>query len=241
MRSLCKIFWCILAVLLLDVTRGFAQQEFKLKGVLFENGAKIRIALAEVSNKRNGYAVGSNDLGLFEIKAQVGDTLLVTKRGFNDLTVVVSSSKDLVLKLNRGNMLNEVVITGKGKEKEMQAIEKDFKGKGSFYAGKPPIGLLSPFGGSPLTFLYELFGKTPRDARRFRRYHQTENEQTHVDQFFNKSIINKNTGLEGKPLEDFMIAYRPDYEKAKNWNSYDGLKWISESYKKYKDSLKVTQ
>lgn len=241
MKLFGKIFLCILTVLLFNAARGFAQQEFRLKGVLFENGTKIRIALAEISNKRNGYAVGSNDLGIFEIKALVGDTLLVTKRGFNDLTVVVSSSKDLVLKLNRGNMLNEVVIKGKGKEQEMKAIEKDFKDKGSFFSGKPPLALLSPFGGSPLTFFYELFGKTPRDARRFRKYHQTENEQSHVDQFFNKSIIAKNTGLEGKELEDFMIAYRPDYEIAKNWNSYDGLKWIAESYKKYKDSLKLTQ
>ncbi len=237
MKSLCRIFLCILAFILSGVASSFAQQEFKLKGVLFENGTKIRIALAEITNNHNHYAVGSSDLGLFEIRAQVGDTLLITKRGFNDVTGVVSSSKDLVLKLNRGNMLNEVLIKGQAKEKDLRDIEQDFKNKGSFYAGKPPIGLLSPFGGSPLTFLYELFGKTPRDARRFRKYHQTENEQTHVDQFFNKSIIAKNTGLEGKALEDFMIAYRPDYEKAKNWNTYDGLKWIAESYKKYKDSL----
>ncbi len=211
-----------------------AQQEFMLNGVLFESGSKIRIALAEVSNTRNRYVVGSNDLGLFQIRAIVGDTLVITKRGFNDLTVVVRSTKDLVLTLNRGNMLNEVVITGEGKKQTLDAIKKDFKDKGSFYGGKPPL-LSYIF--TPITAFYELFGRTPRNARRFNNYYNTEIQQTHVDQFFNKSLINKYTGLEGKQLDDFMINYRPDYEKTKNWNQYDGIKWITESYKKYSDTL----
>lgn len=211
-----------------------AQQEFMLNGVLFENGSKIRIALAEVGNKRNGYVVGSNDIGLFQIRAVVGDTLVVVKRGFNDLTVVVKSTKDLVLVLNRSvNMLNEVVITGESKKQTLDAIKKDFKDKGSFYGGKPPL-LSYLF--TPLTAFYELFGRTPRNARRFNNYYNTELQQTHVDQFFNKTLINKYTGLEGKQLDDFMINYRPDYEKAKNWNQYDGVKWITESYKKYTDT-----
>lgn len=211
-----------------------AQQEFMLNGVLFESGTKIRIALAEVSNTRNGYVVGSNDIGLFQIRAIVGDTLVIMKRGFNDLTVVVKSTKDLVLTLNRGNMLNEVVITGEGKKQALDAIKKDFRDKGSFYGGKPPL-LSYIF--SPITAFYELFGRTPRNARRFNNYYNTEIQQTHVDQFFNKSLINKYTGLEGKQLDDFMINYRPDYEKTKNWNQYDGIKWITESYKKYSDTL----
>ncbi|MEE1946617.1 hypothetical protein VRU48_15935 [Pedobacter sp. KR3-3] len=211
-----------------------AQQEFMLNGVLFENGSKIRIALAEINNTRNGYAVGSNDIGLFQIRAMVGDTLVITKRGFNDLTVVVKSTKDMVLTLNRGNMLNEVVITGEGKKQTLDAIKKDFKDKGSFYGGKPPL-LSYIF--TPITAFYELFGRTPRNARRFNNYYNTEIQQTHVDQFFNKSLITKYTGLEGQQLDDFMINYRPDYEKAKTWNQYDGIKWITESYKKYTDTL----
>lgn len=211
-----------------------AQQEFMLNGVLFENGTKIRIALAEVGNKRNGYVVGSNDIGLFQIRAVVGDTLVIAKRGFNDLTVVVKSTKDMVLQLNRGNMLNEVVITGEGKKQTLDAIKKDFKDKGSFYGGKPPL-LSYLF--TPLTAFYELFGRTPRNARRFNNYYNTELQQTHIDQFFNKTLINKYTGLEGKALDDFMINFRPDYDKSKNWTQYDGVKWITDSYKKYSDTL----
>ena len=66
----------------------------------------------------------------------------------------------------------------------------------------------------------------------------TEMQQTHIDAFFNKSIISSNTGLTGKELDNFMMNYRPEFEQSKNWNTYDGLKWIRESYKKYSDTAK---
>ena len=216
----------------------FAQQEFVQTGVLFENGSKIRIALAEITNLRNHYSVGSNDLGMFEIKSAIGDTLIVAKRGFNDVKIVVMSTKDIVLQLNRSaNILNEVVITGQNKKQALDAVKRDFKNKGSFYGGKPPI-LSYLF--SPLTAIYELFGRTPKNARRFNNMYVSELQNNQVDQLFNKNTINKNTGLEGKELEGFMINYRPDYEKAKNWTVYDSTKWIKDSYKKYTDTLKNT-
>lgn len=208
-------------------------QDFKLNGVVFDKESRQRVALVEISNKQNKYSVGSNDMGLFTIKANVGDTLLIIKRGFNDQQVVVKSSSDLIVYLNRGITLNTVVINGETKKQALDAIRRDFKNKGSFYAGKPPF--LS-FLFAPLTAIYELVGRTPKNARRFNNYYVTEMQQTHIDAFFNKSIISSNTGLTGKALDNFMINYRPAYEQSKNWNTYDGLKWIKESYKKYSDT-----
>ena len=229
-----------LLIAMLFSTAAFAQQEFKLTGVLIEEGTKIRIALADVTNIRNRYSVGSNDMGLFEIKAAIGDTVLISKRGFTDLRIVVGGTQALMLKLNRGMVLDEVLIKGKTKQQSLADIDRDFRAKGSFYAGKPPLALLSPFGGSPLTFFYELFGKTPRDARRFRKYWKTENEQSQIDRFFNPTLVNKYTGLENKELNSFMIRFRPDYAQTKNWGEYDGIKWIVDSYQKYKDNPKST-
>lgn len=226
-------FYSLIILCIGTTYQGFAQQDFTLTGVLFERGANIRIALAEVKNKRSGYSAGSNDMGIFSIKANVGDTLVVMKRNFNDLEVVVRNSKDLVLYLNRGTTLNEVVVTGQTKKQTLDELKKDFRDKGSFYGGKPP--LLS-FLGSPLTAIYELFGKTPKQARRFNRMYQTEMQDNVVDQLFNKTSINQHTGLTGKALENFMVDYRPDYEKAKTWTTYDAIKWINESFKKYSDT-----
>ena len=226
----------IIVTIFFPISKGFAQEEFKLTGVIFEKATKIRIALAEVTNKRNKYTVGSNDLGLFTIKALVGDTLIITKRNFSQLILTVTSSKDVITYLSRdANVLNEVTVYGQTKKQELASIQRDFKNKGSFYAGKPP--LLS-FIFTPLTAIYELFGRTPKNARRFNNMYVTEIQNSQVDQLFNKSTINENTGLEGKELENFMVNYRPDYNKAKNWTVYDATKWIKDSFKKYTDTLK---
>jgi hypothetical protein len=223
-------------LLLIFASMSAFGQEFMLNGAIFENGAKIRLALAEVYNTRNRYSVGSNDMGLFQIRAKVGDTLIISKRGFRDKTVAITETKDVIVNLTRSETtLNEVVINGQSKKQTLDAIRQDFRNKGSYYAGKPP--LLSYFF-TPLTALYELVGRTPNNARRFNKMYVTELQNNEVDQLFNKSTINKNTGLEGKELENFMVNYRPDYDKAKNWTVYDATKWIKDSYKQYTDTLK---
>lgn len=213
-----------------------AQGEFQLNGVVMESGSSIRIALAEITNKRSGFTVGSNDLGLFQIKAIVGDTLVIIKRNYADRQIIVLSNKDMIAYLNlSGTTLDQVDIRGQSKKAELNAIKKDFRDKGSFYAGKPPL-LSYIF--TPLTALYELFGSTPKKARRFGKYYNTEMQQTEIDGFFNESLIKKNTGMEGKELENFMLNYRPEYGKSKNWTEYDAVKYIRDSYKQYTDTLK---
>lgn len=231
-----KLIFSLFFVVVLFHQTAFAQTNVVINGVLFENQSKIRIALAEIKNKHSGFSSGSNDLGIFTIKANIGDTLLITKRNFNDLEVVVRTTKDLVLYLNKGTTLNEVVVTGQTKKKTLDELKKDYRAKGSFHAGKPPV---LAFLFTPLTAFYELFGKTPKQARRFNKMYQTEIQDSQVDQLFNKTTINQQTGLTGKELEDFLVNYRPTYEQSKNWNVYDAIKWINESYKKYGDTLKV--
>ncbi len=225
-------FLLFIAVFLFSIQ--IKAQEFMFNGVVFETGTKIRIALCEVSNLRNNYSVGTNDMGLFTIRAVIGDTLVISKRGFDDKKIVVTSTQSSSFYLNRGNTLKEVVINGTSQKQALDDIKQDFKNKGSFYAGKPPF---LAFLFQPLTALYETFGRTPKNARRFNNYYNTELQQTQIDRYFNRTIINQQTGLDGKDLDNFMINYRPDYEQAKNWNVYDGNKWIKESFKKYADTV----
>ncbi len=208
------------------------------KGVITERGTKIRIALAEITNKKNKLAVGSNDLGFFQIKADIGDTLLITKRNFISQQVVVTYNRELIIALTREALaLQEVTIKGQTRKQDLEDIRKEFRNKGSFYEGKPPISLLNPFGGSPLTFFYELLGKTPRKARRFKRYYDKEVKQIEIEQYFNKTIITSNTNLQGEALDKFMLNYAPGYKTVQNWSNYDAVKYIKEAAQRYTDSL----
>lgn len=225
------LFW---ALFFISTPSVFAQ-DFLLGGVVFEKGTSNRISGSEITNKRTGFKVTSNDLGLFQVKASIGDTLLVIKRDYSDAEVAVLTNKDIIVYLIGGRMLKEVNISGQTKKQELDELKRDYRNKGSFYQGKPPF--LS-FLFKPLTAVYELFGRTPKNARRFGRYYETELQQTQIDGFFNEPLIQSNTDLKGKDLEKFMLDYRPEYEKAKNWTQYDAIKHIRDSYKKYTDTLK---
>ncbi|MGY4383248.1 hypothetical protein ACVWYN_000267 [Pedobacter sp. UYP24] len=213
----------------------FAQQEFQLKGAILELGTTNRVVAAQVYNKRTTFTSTTNPLGLFEIKAAVGDTLFIYANEFSDSSIVVTSSMNLLIKLKRGTMLKEVKIIEQSKKQELTDMKQEYRNKGSFYSGKPP--LLSFFF-KPLTALYETFGRTPKNARRFGKYYQTEMQQTLIDGFFNETIIQENTDLKGSELEDFMINYRPKFEKAQYWARYDAIKYIKESYKTFKQNPK---
>jgi hypothetical protein len=234
MRRIPFVLLALLLVAFLPFSPAFAQQDFLMKGVVMESGTMNRIALAEITNKRNNFVVGSNDMGIFEIKASVGDTLVIVKRDFSDREVRVVGPTDIVVKLNR-TTLNTVNIYGQSKKQEMNQIKQDFRDKGSFYAGKPPL-LSYIF--TPLTAIYELFGKTPKNARRFNKYYNTELQQGEIDGFFNETLIQKETDLRGKDLEQFMLNYRPEYEQAKKWTEYDAIKYIRDNYAKYKATVK---
>ncbi|QDW26835.1 hypothetical protein FFJ24_019200 [Pedobacter sp. KBS0701] len=210
-------------------------QEFIIRGVVIEKGSNIRIALSEITNLRTGIGVGSNDIGMFQLKAKIGDTLLVIKRDLIDQRVVVNSEKDLVIYLIRGSTtLDDVTIRGNTKKQDLDDIKREFKNKGVYNGGKTTV-LSAIF--SPLNALYNLFGTDPKNARRFGRYADNEIKQSQIDVYFNQSMIKNNTELRGDTLEKYMLNCRPEFDKAQYWNSYDYIKYIKESSKKFTDTL----
>ncbi|KQN39069.1 hypothetical protein ASE92_01240 [Pedobacter sp. Leaf41] len=225
----------IIPFFLLLISFNLKAQDFIVKGVVFEKGANIRVALAEITNLRTNLGVGSNDLGFFQLKAKVGDTLLITKRNLTDQRIIIKGTQDILIYLVReSTMLNEVTIVGNTKKQDLAEIKREFQNKGVYKGGKTPLlSVLS----NPLNALYNLFGKDPKNARRFGRYADNEIKQSQIDVYFNQSIIKNNTELRGDTLERYMLDCRPAFDKAQYWNSYDYIKYIKESSKKFTDTL----
>lgn len=228
-----KIYAFLIFLILINFS--LKAQDFIVKGVVLEKGSNIRVALSEITNLRTKIGVGSNDLGFFQLKALVGDTLLITKRNLTDQRIVVRGTQDILIYLVReSTMLNEVTIVGNTKKQDLADIKKEFQNKGVYKGGKTPLlSVLS----NPLNALYNLFGKDPKNARRFGRYADNEIKQSQIDVYFNQSIIKNNTELRGDTLERYMLNFRPEFDKAQYWNSYDYIKYIKESSKKFTDTL----
>jgi hypothetical protein len=210
-------------------------QNFIVKGVVFEKGSNVRVALANITNTRTKSGVTSNDIGMFQIPAAIGDTLLITKTNLNDQRIEILGHQDILIYLIRGSTtLNEVTIIGNSKKQDLAEIKREFQNKGVYNGGKTSF-LSAIF--QPLNALYNLIGKDPKNARRFGRYADNEIKQSQIDVYFNPSIIKNNTELRGDTLEKYMLDYRPEFQKAQFWNSYDYIKYIKESSKKFTDTL----
>lgn len=208
-------------------------QQNIVQGLVMEKSGVSRIANVSVVNLKTGARVLSNELGLFQIRAITGDTLLLSKSGYTDIVKPLLSMTDLVLQMQRVIELEEVKITGQSKKEELDEFKDQYRKKGSFYGGKPPL-LAYVF--QPLTALYELLGKTPNQARRFNLFYLKELEQTEIDRRFNTVAVGRLTGLSDEDLKNFMVIYRPGYESLSKMDEYALINYVKSSLENFNKS-----
>ncbi len=221
-----KLLKLTIALIFLATSVHLNAQQNSVRGLIMERSGASRIGSVAVLNKRTGQKILSNELGLFQIAASVRDTLLFSKPGYLDLLHVLPDLSDVVLKMQPVIELAEVRVTGQTKQEELQEYRDQYRKKGSYYAGKPPL-LAYIF--QPVTALYELLGKTPNQARRFNLFYIRELEQTEIDRRFNSFAIGKATGLEGVDLKNFIVLYRPSYEILSKMDEYAMINYVKRS------------
>lgn len=233
MKAFFTLFFLSISFLL--ASKGVNAQGIVSKGVVFEKGTDIRIALAVVTNMRTNQGVGTNDMGFFQIAAQIGDTLLVQKRKFENQLIVVKSESDFVVNLTRADMLlDDVTIKAENKQESLWAVKLEHRKKTYFYGkNRGPLHYIR----YPIAAIMELLSAERKRARRFDRYYDRELKEQEVDRFFNLSLVKRNTSLTGKQLELFMVNYRPKHTQIKNWNIYDAAGYIRKSAQQYLDTL----
>lgn len=223
----------MLALIIASFSMAFAQEGFTLNGAVFQKQTNLRVANALISNKKN--TVATDNFGIFHIQVSLGDTLKISKTDFLDVFYRVDSQKDIIVQLPSIIQLQEVTIFGKTKKQELDDAMKMYRSQGSFYNGKPPITAFIPFGGSPITGLYELFGKTPNQAKRFQQFAKTESQQITIDKRFTAALIKEVTDLKDEQVQPFMDSYRPSFDQLKAWSDYDLIDYIKKSAKGFKE------
>lgn len=209
----------------------WAQESGMVSGIVVEAGSSKRLGSATITNKNTGQTAASGSLGTFEILASVGDSLVATLMGYQTVVTEVKTMSDILIDMRVGSILLEQVdVNRMSKEAELQDVMRGHRKKGVYFDGKPPA-LAYIF--NPITSLYELFGRAPRNARRFSNYMDRELAETDVDRKFSRGKIQELTGLTGDDLTNFMIWYRPSYEKVQYWGDYDITAYIVQSFKQF--------
>jgi hypothetical protein len=227
------IFYCLPSLV-------YAQQTFTLNGILYRKNTTDRISQAVITDLKSNVIMMSDELGNFNIIAAKGDTLLFNKSGYVQEKQVVTDPKDVIVYLQPIISLGEVNIKEQSKQQELNDVMAQYRSNGTFYDGKPPAWLLL---NSPITVLYELFGKTPNEARRFKAFSKEELEQDEVNRRYTPALVKQVTKLTNdEDVKKFMEAYTPSYEDIKAWNDYDLINHIKKSfdfYQKNKNPYKL--
>ncbi|WP_299514246.1 hypothetical protein [Mucilaginibacter sp.] len=216
-----------------------AQQSFTVKGVIFRKNTPDIVPQALVTNLTRKINGMSDELGSFHIQAAMGDTLLFKKNDYAAQILVVITRLDQTIYMQPIIHLNEVTIKDKSRKDELNEVMDDYKKKNQYYTLNPSAWSLV---NSPLTGLYEIFGKGAAQAKRFRQYSKDELERAAVAKRYNKKLILQVTSMPDIEVQDFMLAFTPSYEDIKVWSDYDIISYIKRNYEYYrnnKSSLKI--
>jgi hypothetical protein len=129
--------------------------------------------------------------------------------------------------------LNEVTIKETSRQQELSDALDNYKKKGQYYSLNPSVGSVIT---SPISGLYELFGKGPAQARKFQKYSKEEMERIEISKRYNKPLVKKVTQISDEDLENFMKAFTPNVEDIRIWSDYDIVNYIKKSYAYFLDN-----
>ena len=210
-----------------------AQQLFTVGGIVYKKNYTDRIAQINVTNINRKTAASTDNFGVFHIQVAKGDTLLFKKTDYTTQFFVISGTYDINIYMQPVYMLNEVTVKEQSKRQELADVMSQYRKEGTFANGKPKA--LS-FLASPLTGMYELFGKTPNRARHFKEYSKDELEHIEISKKYNKGVVKQITNMPDEELEPFMNAFTPSYQDIIAWNDYDIINYVRKSYEYYKNN-----
>lgn len=211
----------------------YPQSHQPVSGIVSNAQSGLRIGSVLVKNLRSGSLSKTNDHGEFHISVMLGDTLVLYGEGYADGRIIVEEFRDKVVQLQPSNSLAEVVVKAIPLHKDLQEVEDGYVSNGIFYKGKPPMALLSPFGGSPLTFFYELTSKDALQARRFAEYSTREQEHDEISKRYNEKVILSLVPVKEKDLSKFRDSYKPTIIQIRKWNDVELYNYIKESYREF--------
>ncbi|RCH54530.1 hypothetical protein DJ568_11955 [Mucilaginibacter hurinus] len=222
----------LLFILLCGLPVILHAQQTAIKGVVYKSNSPHRISQALVTNIRTNVIMMSDDLGMFTINVSAGDTLLISRKGYDHSKYAITNLNDIIVYLEpvKAIELEEVTVKGQTKARELTDVLYSYRSQGSLFLGKPPALM---FLASPLTGLYELFGKTPKRARRFMAFTKAELEQDVVNRRYNVEFVKRVTGLNEEQAAKFMEYYTPSFEDMQAWNDYELVKRVKRQYQYY--------
>ncbi len=215
---------------------GFAQTKH-IEGIVFDKETKERIAIVNIKNTTTGLSVYNNLKGEFSIDANDGDVLIFSKQYYFSDTIKVLNHSSQAIYLKRSSIeLKQVDIRDSmvTPEQKLAATKRDYTKIYGVLADKDLLSV-SPGSGAGISIdaLWNMFSREGKNAQHLRDEIQEDYYQNLIDYRFNRTLVNRITGLKDGQLTSFMQRYRPGYWFVMNASDYDFDTYIKNNYKRY--------
>ena len=215
-----KSFYTIAFFLAFFISSG--QSLVLFEGLIIEDKSKDPVPNVTIVNVRDESLSSSNADGEFSIKAKEGDTLVFSKPGFAyRYSSAYSNSKAIIDLLPQNFLLEEVPITAyklTSNLPKQKPIKEPARPTGEDIMIPQSV---KPTLANPIDFLYDQFGKRPRQLRELKAILDNENYRQKLAKNNNRNALFELTGLTSSQIEELllfctwdkqMIQYKTDYE-----------------------------
>lgn len=225
------------------LSTSLAQNQHVVSGIIVLHspphlrGSDTPVKNVVVKNRSNGIRTSPNSIGYFEISAKIGDSLEASIKGFPTQTLVITKYENIVFDIDSTIHLQEVAVIGiKENEKRYATLKNVYSDKNSLhFQGKPPVALLSPIGGSPATFFYELFSREGKNARKRNSYMLADIERHEVQSHFSEELVRSVIpDITEEEIKGYMDLCTPDIKQLRKWSEYELIQYIKTTYKSFK-------
>ncbi len=232
MNTILKISYIILTLCLSFPL--WAQDQ--VEGIVFDKDTKQRVARVLVSNISSGANFYNNSRGEFIVPVNNGDRLVFQKDNYFSDTLTYNGENVLLVHLKRTAIYIDpvTVVARKTPEEILNQRRIDYN---KAYRLADPGSLLSVGqngAGLSINAVYNYFSREGKNARRLTKYFQQEYEDNIINLRFSKELVRNVTGLEGEPLDNFIIRYKPSYTFVMQANHYDMVNYIKSKYEFFK-------
>lgn len=229
-------FYLIAFLCMVQLSSALAQQG-QVEGIVFDKDSKERIAKVNIYNTNTGESNYDNLQAEFKVGAKPGDVLIFSKTGYLNDTVKVDAQTSVAVYLKpTSRQLKEVSVKGNiDPQKRYEATRRDYTAIYGSIANHDVLSTSSGMGaGLSIDGIYNMLSFKGRNATRLREVIERDYHEDVIDARFNRTLVINITGLKEPALTDFMLKYRPGYYFVTQANDYELIKYIMNSYARYK-------
>lgn len=242
--------------LLLLIFFGFSfigLSQTKLKGQIVNAENKKPLSAAHILNLNSVIGTITNDKGFFEIATKANDTILISYLGFQSIKLKVTNDllkgNELVISLiEKANEIKEVVINSTKLigvlEIDVKKVPKDrftrihINGLPQTYEVGKPVSqnINSPLNAlfKPVDFLYNLFGKKPKQLRKLQKLKKEDDLRKMLSGKFDREVMMEYLQMDKQELRKLLVDCNYSEYFIKKASDLQMIEAVLDCYENYK-------